>query len=244
MTRVSINLDKVALLRNSRSTGSPDIKYVANLGIMSGCNGITLHPRADKRHALVEDVQTILGLSEVACGEVECNVEGDLRPEIIELVASSPIHQFTIVPVREGERTTERGFSVGEKEALLRSTIDEIKKKRGVRISLFIEPEPASVKYAAEVGCDAVELHAKWYARAFCTHRESEEIKRLHFAALEARNLGLKVNLGHDLSLVNISTVINKIKPDEISIGHALIVESFLQGFSRTLRKYVSIARG
>lgn len=243
MTRISINLNKVALLRNSRGSGNPDIKYVANLGIMSGCTGITLHPRVDRRHALFEDVLTILALNEVVSGEVEFNLEGDLREDIIELVKGHNIHQFTIVPVREGERTTERGFSVGEKKEILISTIREVKAARKVRVSLFVEPEPSAVKYAAEVGCDAVELHTKWYARAFCTHRESEEIKRLHFAALEARNLGLKVNLGHDISLVNISTVINKIKPDEVSVGHALIVESFLQGFSRTLRKYIAIAK-
>ncbi|AHX11265.1 pyridoxal phosphate biosynthesis PdxJ family protein [Neorickettsia helminthoeca str. Oregon] len=244
MTRISINLNKVALIRNARGGDSPDIKYVANLGIMNGCTGITLHPRADARHSTVEDVQTILNLKEVSSGEVEFNLEGDLREELLDLVKSHGIHQFTIVPVREGEKTTERGFSLNEKRDSLMSAIKDLKAARDVRISLFIEPEPASVAYAAEIGCDAVELHAKWYARAFCTHRESKEVRRLHFAALEARNLGLKVNLGHDISLVNISTVINKIKPDEVSVGHALIVESFLQGFPRTLRKYVSIANG
>lgn len=240
MTKLSVNLNKVALLRNSRDNGFPDMKHVANLVILSGCHGITLHPRKDGRHALLSDVKLVSNLKEVISGKLEFNLEGDIREEIISMVENYNVHQFTIVPVEDGEKTTQRGFSVGEKEAELLAMIKRIKaKKEDIRFSIFIEPETASVEYAHSLGCNAIEIHTKHYAKAFCTRNESEEVRRIQNAADLARKLGLNVNLGHDLSLVNVSTLINKIKPDEISIGHALIVESFLSGFPKTMKKYL-----
>ena len=242
MTLVSINLNKVALLRNSRENDFPNVKYVANLAIISGCKGITIHPREDQRHATRKDVSVISSLPEVEKGKVSFNLEGDLREDIFDMVETYNVHQFTIVPVEKCEKTTERGFKVGERESEIKSAITMLKDKKSVRISIFIEPDIDSVDYAYSLGCDAVEIHCKWYAQSFCTNRESEEVKRVCLASNRAKEKNLRVHLGHDLSLVNLSMIAKKVKPDEVSVGHAAIVESLYQGFPRVIKKYMTIS--
>lgn len=241
MTKLSVNLNKAALLRNSRGCQVPDLKYIADLLIAQGCQGITLHPREDGRHATIEDIAMLSELPEVRSRQVELNIEGDLRPEVLEALQKYNVHQFTIVPVKSGEKTTERGFQVNEEKEKILAAIKLLKLKKDIRISLFIEAVQEAVNYAHVLGCDAVEFHTKWYAKAFCTHNESAEVNKLRVAASLARELGMRVHLGHDLSLANISTIIDKIRPDEVSVGHWMITEALLQGLPRTFKKYLHI---
>lgn len=237
-TKFSVNLNKVALLRNARAHAVPSISDMAVIAINNGCDGITLHPRVDERHAKVSDVKLISELDIIKEKSIEINVEGDLRQEIISLVKECNVHQFTVVPVRSGEITTERGWGVDDDSDLLLATIDDLSHK--LRVIVFVEPDEAVVRDVAAIGAHGVEFHTKWYAEAYGTVHQEEALRKLKDVALTARSLGLRINLGHDLNLNNLSTIIQCIKPDEVSIGHALIADSLSYGLGPMIREYTS----
>ncbi len=234
---LSVNLNKVALLRNARDNSIPDIEKLAVIAIEAGCGGITLHPRADKRHATIDDVERISHLPIIKEKNIEINVEGDLRPELIELVRKSYVHQFTIVPTRPGEKTTERGWNQDDDEEKLKSTIKQLKGK--VRLALFIEPDEKSVHYVKSLGLDAVEFHTKWYAEAYDKCDFTNELQNIRDAAKLARSFDLRVNLGHDLNLQNLPAIIKAVQPDEVSIGHALIADALSYGLTSVVKQYL-----
>ena len=236
-TLLSVNLNKVALLRNARGEASlPDIKVAAISAINAGCGGVTFHPRVDKRHATINDIKIISELDIVKEKNIEINVEGDIREELLDAVQEYKVNQFTIVPVREGEKTTERGWSKGDNENLLIQTIEKLKNK--LRIAIFVEPDEKIVKDVASLGVNAVEFHTKWYAQEYGTEKEQQELDKIKSAAIVARSLNLRVNLGHDLNLDNLSRIIRCIKPDEVSIGHALIADALNYGIRYIVNKY------
>lgn len=246
MTHLSVNLNKVSLVRNSRGMGVPDIVAAARMVIGQGCQGLTLHPREDERHATLDDVRRLAALPEVASGAVELNIEGDPRPELMRVVREIRATQFTVVPVVPGEITTNHGWHDPAHLGLLRETViffngeddgDGVK----TRISCFVDTGPAGVELAAEAGAHAVELHTYDYARAFGTEHQDEVLARYEQTAQLARQSGLRVHAGHDLDLENLPLLLARLQPDEVSIGHALISRALMAGLPGVLREYVGV---
>lgn len=241
MTRLSVNVNKIALLRNSRDGGSPNLLQFVSKIIEFGCDGITLHPRLDERHVTVKDIVQISLLPEVISNEILINVECDLREEIVDLLMNNRVHQFTVVPVDSVEqKTTERGWRPGENEKSLKDVIQKLSSK--VFLVLFVEPEEDVVHYAHEVGFHGIELHTRWYAEAFSNPElKKAEILRIKKVASLARKLNLSVHLGHNLSLDNLYDIVTQVRPDEISVGHNLIAEALFCGLDPTVSAYRKI---
>jgi len=240
-TTLSVNLNKVALLRNSRDIGVPDLLEAARVVIDNGADGLTLHPRADARHATLDDVLAIAGIPEVKSGAIEFNIEGDLRPELLRLAKAVKATQFTVVPVTPGELTSRRGWRAYDDQTALVKTVEIF---RGVsRVSVFCDADEASVRLAADAGVDAVEFYTGDYALAFGTTRGDEFLSQLEQAANLARNLGLRVHAGHDLTQENLPPLLKCIRPDELSIGHAIISESLFKGLAQVVREYVACVK-
>ena len=240
-TNLSVNLNKVALVRNSRGGGVPDIVEAARIVIDAGCDGLTVHPRADARHATLDDVRRLAAMDAVRRGAIELNIEGDLRPELVQLVAEVRPTQFTMVPVLPGEVTTTRGWHGAADQAKLAAAIAPF--AGSVRISLFIDPAAEGARLAAAAGAQAVELHTYDYAQAHPTARRAEVLARYEAAAREARALGLRVHAGHDLDLENLGDLVDRIHPDEVSIGHALVTQALLTGLPGITSRYLDILR-
>lgn len=237
-TTLSVNLNKVALLRNSRDIGVPNLIDAARVVIDNGANGVTLHPRADARHATLDDVLAISEIPEVKSGAIEFNIEGDLRPELLRLAQAVKATQFTVVPVTPGELTSRRGWRAYDDQKALVQTVENF---RGVsRVSVFCDAAEASVRLSADAGVDAVEFYTGDYALAFGTARGDEFLNQLEQAANLARSLGLRVHAGHDLTQENLPTLIKRIRPDELSIGHAIISEAVFKGLGQVVREYVA----
>jgi pyridoxine 5-phosphate synthase len=242
VTALSVNLNKVCLVRNARGGGAPDLVAAARLAIAAGCQGLTLHPRADARHATLDDVRRLAAMEEVASGRIELNVEGDPRPELMEVIREVRATQFTVVPVSPGELTTNRGWRGGDDVAALRRAVDACKGR--ARISLFVDAEGDGVELAAAEGADCVELHTFDYAAAFHTPRRDEVLARCERAAERARGLGLRVHAGHDLDLDNLPLLVARLRPDEVSIGHALVSSAILTGLPVIVGRYAAITGG
>lgn len=239
MTMLSVNLNKVALVRNARGGGIPDIEQAARLVLAAGCQGLTLHPREDERHATLDDVRRLARLEPVARGEVELNVEGDPRPELMAVVAEVGADQFTVVPVDPGEITTTRGWRDPAHAPFLEETVRFFEGR--VRVSLFVDPEPAGVRLAARVGAGAIELHTYEYAHHHGSERGSDVLDRYVATAELARELGLRVNAGHDLDLENLGPFLEAVRPDEVSIGHALVSEALYRGLPGVTGDYLRL---
>lgn len=241
MTHLSVNLNKVALVRNARGGSVPDVVDAARLAIDQGCDGLTVHPREDARHATLEDVRRLAAIDEVRNGAIELNVEGDLRPELMAVVREVGATQFTAVPVLPGEITTTRGWRSRSDEPVLRKAIAAFRGRS--RVSLFVDPDPEGIHLAAEVGADAIELHTYEYAQAYGTSRQDEVLESYVRAAEVARALDLRVHAGHDLDLDNLGPFLDRVRPDEVSIGHALVSRAILVGLEIVTREYVELMR-
>lgn len=238
MGMLSVNLNKVAWLRNARDIGKPDVAEAARAAIDSGAKGLTVHPRADARHITLDDVLAVAALPEVRGGAVEFNIEGDLRPELLRLAKAVRATQFTVVPVIPGELTSSRGWRAYDDQEALRAAVEHF---RGVsRVSVFSDATEHSIGLAAEAGVDAVELYTGDYARAFGTQRGEELLAQLERAAEFARGHGLRVHAGHDLDLTNLPPLLRRVRPDELSIGHAIISEAIYKGLGQTVREYIA----
>jgi pyridoxine 5-phosphate synthase len=237
-TTLSVNLNKVALLRNSRDIGVPNLIDAARVVIDNGAQGVTLHPRADARHATLDDVLAIAEVPEVKSGAIEFNIEGDLRPELLRLAKAVKATQFTVVPVTPGELTSRRGWRAYDDQNALVQTVEMF---RGVsRVSVFCDAAEASVRLAASAGVEAVEFYTGDYALAFGTARGDEFLGELEQATQLARSLGLRVHAGHDLTQENLPLLLKRVRPDELSIGHAIISESLFKGLAQVVREYAA----
>lgn len=239
--KLSVNVNKVATLRNSRGGSDPDVLEAVAACVAAGAPGITVHPRADARHIRASDVHGIAELLKRS-PEIEYNIEGDPRPDLLELVLKVRPTQCTLVPVKPGEVTSQAGWPADTAVGELASIVGGIK-KIGVRVSLFIDPVPDAVRWAAAVGGDRVELYTEPFARAFETGRGDACFKTYADAAELAHSLGLGVNAGHDLDLKNLSLFRLLPHLQEVSIGHALVSHALYVGLERSVRDYLHALR-
>ena len=240
MIRLSVNINKVATLRNSRGGALPSVAQAARVCIDAGAHGITVHPRADERHITRYDVPAVASLLAPYRSEVELNIEGDPRPDLLQMVRDVRPHQCTLVPVRPGEITSQAGWPPDTPADRIRGVVADLR-GRAIRVSLFIDPEEAAVRWAAAMGADRVELYTEPFARAF---KESEgaadrSFRRYIEAANLAHTLGLGINAGHDLDLDNLALFRTLPHLDEVSIGHALISHALYVGLDRAVRDYL-----
>jgi pyridoxine 5-phosphate synthase len=245
MIRLSVNVNKVATLRNSRGGDEPRLLDAVDVCLRAGVQGITVHPRADERHVKRRDVDDVARALEGKRPGVEFNIEGDPRPDLIELVQRVRPDQCTLVPVVPGEITSQAGWAAGPETARLPAIVDDLK-SRGVRVSVFVDPTPDAIRLAASLGGDRVELYTEPYARAF---ERGPEAARTSFATYSsaaelAHQLGLGVNAGHDLNLDNL--VIFRELPflDEVSIGHAIMSRALFVGLDTVVREYLTVLAG
>lgn len=245
VTRLSVNVNKVATVRNSRGGNVPSVLEAVRVVVEAGAPGITVHPRADARHITMRDVREIAAQLAPLRGRVEYNIEGDPRPDLLAVVHEVRPDQCTLVPVRPGEITSQAGWPPDTPGAEMRRVVESLQRD-GIRVSLFIDPTEAAVRWAADLGADRVELYTEPYARAF--ERGSPDRERtfdVYVRAAElAHELGLGVNAGHDLDLENL--VLFRTLPHlaEVSIGHALVSRAIFVGLDRVVREYLAVLAG
>jgi len=228
MINLSVNVNKVATLRNARGGDEPNVIQAARTCIEAGCQGITVHPREDQRHIRPGDVHDLAAML-----TVEFNIEGDPRPDFLDLVMEIRPAQCTLVPTEPGEITSHHGWNTEKDEKVLRPAIERLKTE-GIRVSLFMDPEPANMAGAAAVGADRVELYTGPYASAKIAN-EFERLRESHDAALDA---GIDLNAGHDLNLDNLHQLQELPGIKEVSIGHALISHALYVGFSQAVKDF------
>jgi pyridoxine 5-phosphate synthase len=242
MIRLSVNVNKIATVRNSRGGRVPSVVEAVGACLAAGAPGITVHPRADARHITADDVREVAAVLEPLRGRVEFNVEGDPRPDLLALVREVRPDQCTLVPVRPGEITSQAGWSPDAPREALARTIGELK-SNGIRVSLFVEPLLSPVKWAAELGADRIELYTEPYARAYERGADAAQASfgRYAEAANYAHALGLGVNAGHDLDLDNLLVFRRLPFLDEVSIGHALISHALFVGLAQSVREYLDV---
>ena len=244
MARLSVNVNKVATLRNSRGGDEPNVLRAVRACVAAGAPGITVHPRADERHIRLDDVRAIAEELAPLAFQVELNIEGDPRPDLLTVVRELRPAQFTLVPVRPGEITSEAGWSPSTPTEELRELCTEMR-SLGVRTSIFVDATPAAVDFAKSLGADRVELYTEPYARAFerGDAAASESLATYVVAAKHARSVGLEVNAGHDLDLRNLPLFKTVPGLKEVSIGHALMSEALFRGMAAVVRDYLYVLR-
>lgn len=242
MTRLSVNLNKVALLRNSRTIGIPDVARAARLALDAGAQGITVHPRPDGRHIRAQDVYELRDVVRLRPG-IEYNIEGNPFQQVMELVRAVRPDQCTLVPDDPAAFTSDHGWNLQRDAARLGPIVRELK-TLGVRVSLFMDPDPEAMKLARSAGADRVELYTEPYARAFGTANEPAALGRYAAAARAALAAGLGVNAGHDLNRDNLPAFLRAVpEVAEVSIGHALIADALEFGMAETVRLYLGAIR-
>jgi pyridoxine 5-phosphate synthase len=242
-TALSVNLNKVALIRNTRHLGIPSVTRAATLCLQAGAQGITVHPRPDARHIRADDVPALSSLLRQWPGR-EFNIEGNPFHNLMEFVLTLKPEQATFVPDSEGQFTSDHGWRFPQDAERLRPVVAQAR-AAGVRVSLFMDPEPEQMALAREVGADRVELYTEPYAEAFGTARQAEQLARYRDSARAARAAGLGVNAGHDLNLDNLSPFLSGVgQVDEVSIGHALISDALERGYADTVRAYLACIPG
>jgi len=245
MIHLSVNVNKVATLRNSRGGREPSVLDAVAVCLRAGAAGITVHPRADRRHIVPEDVQDIARELEGRRPAVELNIEGDPRPDLIELARQVRPDQCTLVPVVPGEITSQAGWTAGPETDRLPAVIADLK-AHGIRISLFVDPVSDAVRLAASMGADRIELYTEPFARAFERGPGgARQVFAQYEAAAElAHGLGLGINAGHDLNLENLTMFRELPHLDEVSIGHAIISRSLFVGLDTVVREYRAVLDG
>ena len=239
MTRLSVNVNKIALLRNSRTIGIPDVLHLARLALDAGAGGITVHPRPDGRHIRADDVSVLSALLRNRPG-LEFNIEGNPFHQVMDLVRTARPDQCTLVPDDPGAFTSDHGWDLRRDGDRLRPVIAELK-SRGVRVSLFMDPIADAVARAADIGADRVELYTEPYARAFGTADEAAALAGYPSAALSAARAGLGVNAGHDLNRTNLDLFLRAVPGVlEVSIGHALVADALELGMRGAVQAYLA----
>jgi len=246
MTALSINLNKVALIRNSREGNYPDVVEHAKVCIANGADGITVHPRPDQRHIRPDDVRRLAALVK-PIDTIEFNIEGNpfapavgSYPGFIELVKETHPDQCTLVPDGDDQLTSDHGFDLHSSGEQLRPIIRQLH-DLGMRVSLFMDPDLEQIKLAKQVGADRIELYTGPYAAAWGTEQLESNFQE-HFAAAElATSLGMGVNAGHDLNLDNLAKFASIPSLLEVSIGHAFTVDSLAMGMPKALEAYKAL---
>lgn len=232
MTKLSVNINKIAVIRNSRGGDLPDVALAARRIEGFGADGITVHPRPDARHIRYDDVRELK-----RCLTRELNIEGNPIPDFVELVLETVPAQVTLVPDAPDAITSNAGWDTLANRDFLTSVTERFH-ERGIRVSLFVDPDPRMVAGAKACGADRVELYTEAYARLYPAGREAA-VAPYVAAAEEARRQGLGLNAGHDLSLENLRYFVQRIPwTDEVSIGHALISDALYYGLENTVQLY------
>jgi pyridoxine 5-phosphate synthase len=235
---LSVNVNKVALLRNSRHLGIPSVTRAAQLCLQAGAQGITIHPRPDERHIRASDVDELAVLMK-AWPDREFNIEGNPFHNLMAHVRAVRPHQVTFVPDSEGQFTSDHGWSFPQDAQRLQPLIEECK-ALGVRVSLFMDPVPEQMAAARAVGADRVELYTEPYAASWGTPEHAVQLQRYAAAAHAALNVGLGLNAGHDLNLDNLPDFVRSVPGlQEVSIGHALMADALEMGYAATVRAYL-----
>jgi pyridoxine 5-phosphate synthase len=234
MTHLSVNVNKIATLRNARGGNNPDVIKVALDCEKFGADGITVHPRPDERHITYKDVHDLKKVL-----TTEFNIEGNPTEEkFVKLVLETKPHQVTLVPDAEGQLTSDHGWDTVNNQDYLIKTI-ALFKSAGIRVSIFVDPVAVMVEAAATTGTDRIELYTESYATAFAKGNKEKAIVPYTEAAILAHKLGLGINAGHDLDLQNLSYFKNTVPHlNEVSIGHALVCDSLYLGLHNTIQLY------
>ena len=242
MTSLSVNLNKVALLRNTRSVGIPSVVHAARIALDAGAQGITVHPRPDGRHVRAQDVRELAAVLRDRSG-AEFNIEGNPFHGLLEFVREVRPAQCTLVPDETGAFTSDHGWDLATDGERLKPVMAELK-TLGVRVSLFMDPVAEAMTAAAGLGADRIELYTEPYARAFGTAEQEAVLGRYAEAARAARRSELGVNAGHDLSMSNLPSFLRTVpKVLEVSIGHALISDALELGLAEAVRQYLGAIR-
>jgi pyridoxine 5-phosphate synthase len=242
-TALSVNLNKVALLRNTRSLGLPSVTRAATIALEAGAQGITVHPRPDERHIRPHDV---LELAELMKGwtQAEYNIEGNPFHNLLDVVRelkqkNLPVHQCTFVPDSVSQSTSDHGWSLPTDMDRLRPLVAELR-ELGVRVSLFMDPEPQAMAFVRELGAQRVELYTEAYARAHGGTDQADVLARYTATAQAALREGLELNAGHDLNQNNLTEFLQAVPGVlEVSIGHALVADALEFGMQETVRSYI-----
>ena len=245
MTLLSVNVNKIAVLRNSRGGAEPSVTAAAEAALAAGAGGITVHPRPDQRHIRPGDVRDLAAL---VAGRGEFNIEGNPfapargdYPGLLALVRETRPQQATLVPDGDGQITSDHGFDLARDAARLRPLVAELK-ACGARVSLFMDAGAPDLQLAAEIGADRIELYTGPYAEAFAAGDAGAMLALCARTAAEARALGLGVNAGHDLSQANLGAFLRGVPGVlEVSIGHALVGEALYAGLDATVRAYLAV---
>lgn len=241
-TALSVNVNKVALLRNTRHLGIPSVVRASTLALQAGASGITVHPRPDERHIRAADVHDLATLMK-SWPQAEYNIEGNPFHNLMGFVRDVRPHQVTFVPDSEGQFTSDHGWDLAADAGRLRPLIDEAH-ALGVRVSLFMDPLPEAMALAREVGADRVELYTEPYAAAHGQAGQAEQLARFAAAAQAAQRAGLGVNAGHDLNRDNLTDFLRAVPGVlEVSIGHALVADALELGMAETVRDYLRCIR-
>ena len=236
-TALSVNVNKVALLRNTRHLDMPSVKRAAQLCLEAGAQGITVHPRPDQRHIRTHDVHELAALLQ-DWPHAEYNIEGNPFHNLMDFIRELRPHQATFVPDSEGQFTSDHGWSLPADIERLAPLIAECK-QLGVRVSLFMDPIPATMATVAELGAERIELYTESYASAYRTVEQGQVLSRFTRSAQAALAVGLGVNAGHDLNRDNLTDFLREVPGVlEVSIGHALIADALELGYTATVRDY------
>ncbi len=233
-TRLSVNVNKIATLRNSRGGNNPDLRKMTLDCVRFGAQGITVHPRPDERHIRYQDVRDIRPLL-----AVEMNIEGNPQePRFVDLVLEVRPDQVTLVPDQPGQITSNHGWDIDLHFESLREWTRRFQ-DAGIRVSLFMDPRPESMAAAARTGANRIELYTESYARGF-SEDPARAVSPYRLAAMRARQLGLEVNAGHDLDRQNLRYFLEQVpQVSEVSIGHALICDALYYGIENTIQMYL-----
>jgi pyridoxine 5-phosphate synthase len=251
MTKLSVNLNKIALLRNQRNIGIPDVIELANTVVEAGAHGITVHPRPDERHiryADARELKKVLTVRQAHHPEqsqkiVEFNIEGNpFTGKLMELLRELKPDQATLVPDEPGANTSDHGWDMHQNKERLEPVIRELK-GLGIRVSLFMDPDTEAIAIVEETGADRIELYTEPYARAFRNNDKLEKtLERFAAAATFANEIGLGLNAGHDLNLQNLGRFCSAVRGIlEVSIGHALIADALKMGLENTVKAYLKV---
>lgn len=241
-TALSVNVNKVALVRNTRHLGIPSVSRAATLCLGAGAQGITVHPRPDARHIRAQDVHELAELMK-SWPQAEFNIEGNPFHNLMDFVRQVRPHQCTFVPDSEGQFTSDHGWDLQSQAQRLKPLVAEAK-ALGVRVSLFMDAVPGAMEAARAVGADRVELYTEPYAAAWGTARQAQVLEQFAQAARAAQQAGLGVNAGHDLNRENLPDFLRAVPQVlEVSIGHALISDALELGYAETVRQYLAAIR-
>jgi pyridoxine 5-phosphate synthase len=240
-----VNLNKIALLRNSRRTGVPDVCRFGRLALESGAQGLTVHPRPDERHIRGSDVPLLAALMRPFQPAMEFNIEGYPDDRFMDILRDNRPEQATLVPDAPGAFTSEEGWTLVSEQAALVTPMIAAMKALGCRVILFIDPEPAVIALARAVGADGVEIYTGAYAAAFNGGSHGPILERIAATSAAAREAGLVVNAGHDLNLRNIPPLMRAVPfLAEASIGHELTADALENGFAATVAAYAKALLG